>query len=372
MLEPKEFLDLLKTHEIDFFTGVPDSLLKDFCACVAQKVPRSHHVSAANEGGAVGIAAGYQLATGRYPLVYLQNSGLGNTVNPLTSLTDPAVYSIPVLLLIGHRGEPGVADEPQHVKQGAITVEQLEVLGIPWWRLPADLKEAEVVLEKVVNQLYNNQPAALVVSKDTFAECKATKPSSDFELSREAALKELLVYIGEDDIVVSTTGKLSRELFELREGRNEGHAKDFLTVGSMGHASQIALGIALQKPKRTVWCLDGDGAALMHLGGMVTIGDRRPTNFKHVVFNNQAHESVGGQPTAGVTADLGAIAKASGYQSIKHIKTEKDFTTVLAGELPAPAFIEIAISCGARKDLGRPTTTPKENKSAFMEFIDKS
>jgi|LSQX01.3.fsa_nt_gb phosphonopyruvate decarboxylase len=373
MLNCAWFYDRLRNHGISFFTGVPDSLLKDFCAYLEDHLPRERHVIAANEGGALALAAGHYLATGSPGLVYMQNSGLGNAVNPLTSLLDPLVYSIPALLLVGWRGEPGTKDEPQHARQGQITLELLETLKVSYALLPREAAEAEELLRRAaVHMKERREPFALVVSKGTFEPyALASNPPSPGTMTREEAVQLILSRLDPSAIVVSTTGGTSREVFEYRAGLKEGHQRDFLTVGSMGHASQIALGIALAQGQRQVYCLDGDGALLMHMGGLAIIGELSPRNFKHILLNNGAHDSVGGQPTAALSLDIPALARACGYRTALQAVTG---TEVEAGldQLklsPGPALLEIVVKKGARKDLGRPTTSPAENKEAFMQFI---
>ena len=262
MISPKCFFDELKNHHIDFYTGVPDSLLKNLCAYIPDNLPHNQHIIAANEGGAVGLAAGYHLATGKIPVVYMQNSGLGNTVNPLMSLTDKLVYNIPVLLVIGWRGEPGVKDEPQHRKQGLVTLPLLETMGVKHEILTDDESRlAEQINRAVAHMQTTKEAFALVVKKGTFDTYKLqSSTGSSLSLSRERAIDLVAEKVSDRDVIVSTTGMISRELFEYRTAMNQGHHQDFLTVGSMGHASQIALGVAINKPERKVYCFDGDGA----------------------------------------------------------------------------------------------------------------
>jgi phosphonopyruvate decarboxylase len=299
MIFPRDFYEGLQKTGIDFFTGVPDSLLKDMCAYITDKTAEDKHIIAANEGNAIGIASGYYLATGKPGMVYMQNSGIGNAVNPLVSLADEAVYDIPILLLIGWRGEPDKKDEPQHVKQGEITLGLLEIMGIPYAILSVESDDFNPVLNTVTEHFARKKsPFAVVVKKGVFEKyTPGGEKETNYEMSREDALKIVVKELDGSEIIVSTTGKTSRELFEFREEFNQSHKKDFLTVGSMGHASQIAFGIALAKPERRVICIDGDGAFLMHMGGIPIIADGAVENFKHIVINNGSHESVGGQPT---------------------------------------------------------------------------
>lgn len=378
MISPKFFYDTLASYDINFYAGVPDSLLKNLCAYITDHADASHNIIAANEGGAMGLAAGHYLATSQIPVVYMQNSGEGNIINPLASLTDPDVYNIPVLLVIGWRGKPGVHDEPQHVKQGKVTTGLLNVMGIDYTVLSKEEDKAEAQIKKAVAYMQaTKQCYALVIEKDTFENYQLSTVNSQLELSlsREDAIQTVAAALGAKDCIVSTTGMISRELFEYRTAKNEGHERDFLTVGSMGHASQIALGIALEKQDRKVWCFDGDGASIMHMGSMAIVASKAPKNYIHVVFNNGAHDSVGGQPTVGLQIDLPAIAKAVGYKQVFSVDTkealEQQLSTVNSQQSTSegPVFLEIRVKKGNRKDLGRPTTTPIQNKEALMQFL---
>ena len=376
MIEVKEFYDELLKNDIDFFTGVPDSLLKSFCAYIKDNVSGDKNIVSANEGNAIGLAAGYHLGTRKIGLVYMQNSGIGNAVNPLASLTDKLVYSIPMLLVIGWRGEPNKKDEPQHKKQGLITVETLELLEIKYEVLDQNTNnnEMKAIIKKAYKYMKeNNEPYALVIKKDTFQEYKLKNNIiSDFEMTREEAIENIIRNMNEEAVIVSTTGMASRELFELREKHKESHNKDFLTVGSMGHASQIALGITLGNKDKEVYCIDGDGALIMHLGGLAIVGNQKPINFRHILINNGAHDSVGGQETVGLKIDTLAIAEACGYKKC-YSCTSKDELIRLSKELTGlegPILLEIKVKKGGRKNLGRPTTTPIENKEAFMNFLN--
>lgn len=377
MINTEEFYKGLKSNAIDFFVGVPDSLLKDFCAYIKDNVDSKNNIVAANEGNALAIASGHYLATGNPALVYMQNSGQGNIINPIASLNDPLVYSIPALLVIGWRGEPNKKDEPQHKKQGLVTLKLLDALDIEYSILTE--KDDTNIWQKKISEAVEymkreKKPYALVVTKSTFSTYKLKEQSKvNFEMSREDAIKEIVNALGDEDTIVSTTGMASRELFEEREARNMGHEKDFLTVGSMGHASQIALGISLSKPKRNVYCLDGDGSLLMHLGGLAIIGSQKVENFRHIVINNGAHDSVGGQSTVGFDIDIPSIARGCGYNETFTVSTFKDLKIALAKLINSKgaALLEVKVRKGSRKDLGRPTTSPIENKEAFMKFLAK-
>ncbi len=373
MISPKFFYDRLQENGVKFFSGVPDSLLKDICAYITDNVPHNNHIIAANEGNAVALAAGFHLATGELPLVYMQNSGLGNAVNPLMSLTDELVYSIPLLLMIGWRGEPGIKDEPQHLKQGLVTTDLLEAMKIPYVVLSDDEKTAEKQVEDAANYAKSHNAAfAFVVKKGTFEKYSIKeKIESSYPLKREEAIKRIVEHLSPEDIIVSTTGKTSRELFETREANGQPHFTDFLTVGSMGHTSQIALGIALQKPDKNIFCIDGDGAVIMHMGGLAVIGSRKPKNYTHIVINNGAHESVGGQPTVGFNIDLPAIALANNYKKAVKVETIEELDNALKeiNKDNSPYLIEVMVKVGSRADLGRPTIKPVDNKKNFMKNL---
>lgn len=368
-------LDECRKAGIDYFAGVPDSFLKGLCDELYDRFGTDSpvHTVAHNEGGAIGLCAGHFLAAGKPALCYMQNSGLGNAVNPLTSLTDSRVYAIPCLLVIGWRGEPGVKDEPQHIKQGAVTLSQLDLLDIPYAILSSDTEEAAFrkAFSSLREALDAGKVAALVVRKGALTSDRHPVYGNDAILTREEAAAVILEAAGPSDCFVSTTGKLSREVFELREKRLEDHRRDFLTVGSMGHASMIALRIAEEKPDRRVWCLDGDGAVMMHLGSLPLIGRRAPRNLIHVVINNGAHETVGGMPVCSGALEIGALARAAGYPAIFRADSADSLRRVLseAASQSGPVLLEIRCACGARSDLGRPTTTPLQNRDAFMEFL---
>ena len=373
MIQPKTFYDLLLQNGTDFFAGVPDSLLKNFCAYVTDNAPEEKHIISANEGSATALAAGYYFATNKIPLIYMQNSGEGNMINPLLSLIDPDVYSVPLLIVIGWRGEPGVHDEPQHIKQGKVTCTLLDAMKVPYEILSDNEADLPMQFEKAYSYIKaNNAPYAFVIRKGTFGDYVLQKNSIvKAEMKREEAIEKIMLSANESTAFVSTTGMASRELYELREKYGMGHERDFLTVGSMGYASQIALSIAMQKPDCRIYCVDGDGATIMQMGGLATIGTRKPKNLVHFVLNNGAHDSVGGQPTVGLQIDIPAVAKACGYEKVYSVSTAQELNRVLSeiGDYKNLTFVEVKVSKGARKDLGRPKTTPQENKKALMEFL---
>lgn len=372
MIEVKQFYDLALAHGTDFFAGVPDSLLKNLCAYITDNAPSEKHIISANEGSATALAAGYYFATGKTPLIYMQNSGEGNMINPLLSLADPDVYSVPMLILIGWRGEPGVHDEPQHVKQGKVTCDLLDAMKVPYHVLSAETADLEKQFDKAYAYIKENSaPYAFVIRKGTFSDYTLkSNEAVQGNMSREEAIEKIMLNADEKAVFVSTTGMASRELYELREKHSMNHEKDFLTVGSMGHASQIALSIAMQKQGRKIFCIDGDGAAIMQMGGMATIGSRAPQNLVHIVLNNGAHDSVGGQPTVARKIDLCGIAKSCGYEIVKRVESIPELEDALSNLENKLTFIEVLVKKGARKDLGRPKSTPIENKNAFMEFLN--
>ncbi|WNH13978.1 phosphonopyruvate decarboxylase [Thalassobellus suaedae] len=373
MINTSNFYKALTSRGVDFFTGVPDSLLKDICAYISDNAPQERHIISANEGASIGLAVGSYLASGKLPLVYMQNSGFGNTVNPILSIADDDVYGIPMLLLIGWRGEPGIKDEPQHVKQGKVSEELLKAMDISYQIVDANC-DIDTVLDKAIEITSNNKkPYALLVRKNTFEKYKLQNDKeSSFELNREGAVKLIIGQLKKDDIVISTTGKTSREVFEYREALNQSHEKDFLTVGAMGHTSSIAMGIAIEKKNRNVFCIDGDGSVLMHMGSLTINGMMKGVeNFKHIVINNGAHDSVGGQPTVAFDIDFTQIARASGYTLVDTAcevnEIKEKFKAMI--EHKGRAFLEIKVNKGARENLGRPTKTPVENKIAFQQFL---
>ena len=371
MLNPATFFETLQRKGVRFYTGVPDSLLKHFCAYVTNHTAAGQHVIAANEGAAIAIAAGYYLATGQVPLVYMQNSGQGNAINPLTSLAAPDIFGIPMVLLVGWRGEPGVPDEPQHVRQGRCTTAVFDAIGLPHSILPREEAAAADLLGIAIDEARAEcTPYGLIVRDKTFTPGPAVGAAPIAGASsREDALRTLVASIPMDAAVVCTTGMASRELDEIRRASGGG-AGDLRVVGSMGHASQIALGIALAQPARPVVCIDGDGAVLMHMGSLAVIGAMRPRNLIHVVLNNGAHDSVGGQPTAGLTSDLCAVAAACGYAVAERVTAAAGAGRLGSREKASgPSFFEVLVTPGARADLGRPIESPALNRQRLMDFL---
>ena len=368
--------NLVRILNADFYTGVPDSQLKALCnyLMATYGIDSRHHIIAANEGNCAALAAGYHLATGRIPVVYMQNSGEGNIINPVASLLNDQVYGIPVIFVIGWRGEPGIHDEPQHIYQGRVTVKLMEDMDIATFVIGGETTDDEVsrAMEAFRPLLAKGKNVAFIVRKGALTDAPEVDYSNGNTMLREEVIQHIVRASGEDPIVC-TTGKASRELFETRVANGQGHKYDFLTVGSMGHSSSIALGIAINKPGRRIWCVDGDGAALMHLGAMAVTGSVRPKNFIHIVINNGAHETVGGMPTVVAGIDLVAIARACGYP---YAVSADNFDSLdreleLAKERSDLSLIEVKCAIGSRSDLGRPTTTALENKQSFMKHLQE-
>jgi len=367
MIDCDNFLTILKKNGIKFYTGVPGSILKNFCR---RLLTEEKHIMAANEGAAIALAAGYHLATGEIGLVYMQNSGLGNAINPITSLIDEDVYQIPILMLIGLRG--GKHDEVQHKRMGKITKSLLKLVNIPYALLPPNEFKAKKLISKAIAKIKKtNNSFALLVKPNTFSPYQLKQKSLiSSDLSREDAIKIILDSLGEKDILVTTTGKASREVFEYRIQKEGKFYRDFLTVGSMGHSSQIALGIAISKPDREVYCLDGDGAALMHLGSLQVIALQEVKNFKHILVNNQAHDSVGGifftKPI-----EFTKLAKAMGYTATITVKNKQELKKGIEflKKIEGPCLLEILVRRGARSTLSRPSVAPIVRKKRFMEFL---
>lgn len=370
MINCENLAQIFKSNNLTFFTGVPCSILKDLLNYIEEDKD-FQHVGASSEGEACAIATGYHLGTGKFPIIYMQNSGLGNSVDPLTSLMNKEVYSVPALLLITWRGEPDKKDAPQHLMMGKITEKLLEILGIPYVILSSTETEVEREVERARKSLEKNSLSyAFIIRKEIIAPYQKTE---DAYLNREQAIKTIVDNLESNEVVVTTTGKTSRELWEIREAKSQAYQTDFYTLGSMGCAAGIALGIALQKPEKKVFVFDGDGSVLMKMGSLATIGHYLPENFYHIVFDNNSHDSTGGQKTVSDTTDFAKVALACGYRAAKVVSLEKELTdSVQQIKLQkGPLMIIVKVKKGARSDLGRPTTTPLENKRAFMQFLAK-
>lgn len=371
MINPENLYQFLKSRDIEFYSGVPDSLMQNWLLTLQRNATESNHIIAVNEGAAVALAAGYYLSTGKLPVVYMQNSGLGNAVNALTSITDKEIYSIPLLLFIGWRGAPGIHDEPQHKKMGRITEDMLRVLEIPSFILEEEESQAFPTVENAANMAMQQQCAvAILVKENVFSKQGADARSSEYKLSRERAIDLLLDGCNEDDVLICTTGKASRELYDLNQNKPAPLPKIFYSIGGMGLANQIALGIDLQKRFRIIM-LDGDGAMLMHLGTAATIGQLASENYIHIVLNNGCHESVGGQPTEGFDIDLCHIASACGYRDVTLVTNEQQLQDWIAGPLnkPGKKFLEIRMNATCRDKLPRVSGPFTERKELLMSML---
>jgi len=368
-----KFVEQLAEANCEFYTGVPDSVLGSFCAYIQDNAPPENHIMTGNEGQAVALAAGYHIGTGKTPLVYLQNSGIGNIINPIMSLAHNRVYQIPMFLLIGWRGEPGKVDEPQHIVKGQATCGLLKSSDIPYDILPENPDFIPTILDKAQFHFkYNSSPYAILVPKGAFEKYKCQEPVNTYPLLREHVIEHIIENVSSNAVVVGTTGFASRELYEIRAKLGQGHHRDFLSVGCMGHASAIAVGLATAQPSRNVYLLDGDGASLMHMGGYQLVGGSGLKNLKHVLLNNGCHESTGAQPSAGYKVDWPTVARGCGYETVfGSAETASDIEHVMSQmeQNGGPSFVEIKIGIGARKDLGRPKTTPRENKLDLMKFV---
>ena len=376
MIKPIEFLNALKKAKIQFVTGVPDSLLKEICACIDKIFSKKNHIIATNEGSAVAMEIGHYLASKNPAVVYMQNSGMGNSINPTTSLADPKVYGIPIIFLIGWRGEllkngKQLKDEPQHIKQGKITLEQLKILKIPYKIISSKTKNIKLIIKKFKKlALKRSGPVALVFRKKTFLPFKNFEKNKGFNLiSRENAINEIIKKLNKNVIVVSTTGMASRELFELRKLKKQSNIADFLTVGGMGHVGQIATGIALKKPNKKILCIDGDGSILMHMGSLAI--NAQCSNLTHVILNNECHDSVGGQPTKGNVVNFASIAKSCGYKNTKIIKKNENINRIIKKQIYKKGSSLIVVKCkkGSRPNLGRPNQNLFKRKREFMNLI---
>ena len=367
---------LVKIIGADFYTGVPDSQLKALCNYLMDTygIDQNHHIIAANEGNCTALAAGYHLATGKVPVVYMQNSGEGNIINPVASLLNDKVYAIPMIFIVGWRGEPGVHDEPQHRFMGRITETIFDTLEVPHSVIDSNTTEEELkaILTEAKKVLDDCRQYALIVKKGTFEKRSGGKYENAYALNREEAIKTILTHVKDNDLIVSTTGKISREVYEQSDIVLGGHAKSFLTVGGMGHASMIAYGIAVKRNDKHVICMDGDGAVMMHMGSLAFIGQNKPERFTHILLNNASHESVGGMPTGASGMQYADIAEKCGYDCVRTVRNEEELTKALdeIWDADGVSFLEVLVSLGSRDDLGRPKETAEENKIAFMKNME--
>ena len=375
MIDQNTLFDQLNAMGLYFFTGVPDSLLNDFCLHLVNNVPDCQHIMAANEGNAIGIAAGYHMATSKIPVVYMQNSGIGNATNPLLSLTHPCVYSIPLILLIGWRGDPAIKDHAQHKKQGELTPVLMEDMDIPYQVLDAD----DTVIEKfqwAANKAKElNAPVALIAKKAILTQKEKKQEYAESPLmNREEAISAVLDVFGKDAIYLATTGRATRELHEQIMIHGFSHEIEFLNVGAMGHLSSIGLGLAVGAPDKKIVVFDGDAAAVMHMGSLATNGRYQPKNLIHIVLNNGVNESVGGQKSSGQVINLTAVAKGCGYETIPAFVESKEDLQKAVKQLAESnhlSFLDVHIRQGIRKDMPGLKIEHQHAKTALMNYLKK-
>ena len=375
MINQKFLFDQLHNLGLNFFTGVPDSLLNDFCLHLVNNVPDSQHIMAANEGNAIGIAAGYHMATSEVPVVYMQNSGIGNATNPLLSLTHQDVYSIPMILVIGWRGDPAIKDHAQHKKQGELTPVLMKDMDIPYEILDAD----ETVVEKFAwaakTAKETNSPVALIAKKAILAQKEKKQEYAECtSMNREEAISAVLDVFGKDAIYLATTGRATRELHEQIMLHGYSHEIEFLNVGAMGHLSSIGLGLAIGAPDRKIVVFDGDAAAVMHMGSLATNGRYQPKNLIHIVLNNGVNESVGGQKSSGQIIDLTTVARGCGYTTLDSYVEGKEDLQKAVRQLAKSnhlSFVDVHVRQGIRKDMPGLKIEHQPAKEALMNYLKK-
>lgn len=375
MVDQKQLFDSLQEMGVDFFTGVPDSLLNNFCLYLTQNIPDGQHVMAANEGNAVAIAAGHYMATGNIPLVYMQNSGIGNATNPLLSLTHDCVYGIPMILVIGWRGDPSISDHVQHRKQGELTPVLMKDMDIPYDILDSDDTVIDKFAWAVSKAREISSPVALIAQKAILTEKvkKQEYPSSKL-MNREDAVSAVVDVLGSDAIYLGTTGRATREVHEQLKEHGVGEGHEFQNVGSMGHVSSVGLGLALAKPGKRIVVFDGDAAVVMHMGALATNCRYKAGNMIHIVLNNGVNESVGGQPSAGYVVNLTEIAAACGYRTPGHaVETKDELQTIIRDfeQGGMPLFIDVHVRQGIRSDMPKLNIDHKAQKEALMKNLNK-
>jgi len=375
MVNLQQLFQSLDNLGVRFFTGVPDSLLNDFCLYLVNNIPDGQHVMAANEGNAIAIAAGNYIATGNIPLVYMQNSGIGNATNPLLSLTHNCVYGIPMVLVIGWRGDPSIDDHSQHKKQGELTPVLMKDMDIPYDILNADNTVIEKFKWAVAKAKEISSPVALIVKKAILTEKikKQVFPTSEL-MNREEAISHVIDVLGNNAIYLGTTGRATREVHEQVNAHQIETGHEFQNVGSMGHVSSVGLGIALAKPLQKVVVFDGDAAAVMHLGAFATNCRYKAGNLIHIVLNNGVNESVGGQPSSGFLINLTKIAEACGYQTPGHfIDTSEELQQFIQENQnnDMPLFVDVHVRQGIRNDMPKLNIDHQAQKYALMEFLKK-
>ena len=363
MIKTEEFISFLTKKKINFFCGVPDSTLNSFLNALSIK--KKKNVIAPNEGGAVALAMGYYLKTKKIPLVYMQNLGLGNATDPLTSLCAPEVYSIPMVLLIGWRGNPHMKDEPQHLVTGKNTLNILKLFKIKTVIIRSNKSFKSI--GKIINHSQKfKKIVAIVVPPGIFSKLSVKVKKSNLPI-RSNVIEKILRSVKKNTRIISTIGFSSREFFQVKKEKKIKNGKLFLMVGGMGHASATSLGVHLNSGKNEVICVDGDGAFLMHMGNVATAGVYAKKNFKYILFDNNAHESTGVQPTISNKINFKKIASGFGFKKVYELKTKKDVENKLSKimKLTQPTFIRIVVATGTFKKLERPKDL-YEIKDKFM------
>ena len=366
MIKVESLVKILKRNKSTFFTGVPDSVLKELSYTLQNK-DKKEHIIATNEGTAVSIGIGHYLSTKEVPCVYMQNSGLSNALNPLLSIAHEKVYAIPLILIIGWRGSPRIKDEPQHNVKGKITESILKLLNIKYTILRSindlDKFEKQIKFSKKKNSI-----VACLIEQGTLEKIDRIKKNSDFyKLNKELFLKTLLQSLDKNTKVISSTGYNSRELMHIRSKYKIIKTKDFYMVGGMGHTSSVALGYSLTSKKKII-CIDGDGSFLMHLGAIKTAGTFANKNFKYILLNNNSHDSVGGQNTYANNINFEKLSKSLGFKKFYSIKNDKNLKKTIKTFLSDDtlSFLEVKVSNSKIKNLPRPTDLIKI-KNEFMK-----
>ena len=366
MIEVKSLINLLKKNNSNFYTGVPDSVLKELSFALRNKGTKNH-IIATNEGSAVSLGIGNYLSTKKVPCIYMQNSGLSNALNPLISIAHEKVYSIPLILIIGWRGSPKIKDEPQHNVKGQITESLLKLLNINYTiiRTIADLKKFD---KQIKSAKKKNSIVACLIEQGTLEKTKQINKKKDFyKLDKELFLKTLLESLEKNTKIISSTGYNSRELMFLRNKYKIQNSRDFYMVGGMGHSSSVALGYSLSTKKKTI-CVDGDGSLLMHLGSIKTVGTFAKNNFKYILLNNNSHDSVGGQNTYADDINFKNLSKSLGFKKFYLIKNDRNLKKNIQKFLKDKnlCFLEVKVSNSKIKNLPRPTNLIKIKK-LFMK-----
>ena len=364
-MKPGIFVTTLEDAGFSPFMGIPCSVLKPLLDYIADGNCSTRNYLCSSEGDAMGLAAGFSLS-GKLPVVYMQNDGYGNAINPLSSLL--LLYKLPVLLLISWRGEPGAKDAPQHAVMGSVILSLLDTFEIPYIVLDNEERNLKDSVTRAKNHcMAESKPFAFVIRKGYFDRYNASISQSNTMLNRRLEYIRLLsAKLQPNDVLLGTTGFAGREMYQIVT-----HKGKFYMMGSMGCLASLGLAIALEQPDKRIILLDGDGAILMKMGALATVGYHRPSNLIHICFDNRSYESTGGQPTLSTTVDLRAVAKACGYTTVHNIKTTGEFEAMWNNEAkyPKPHFLHIEINPGTEEELARPSISPEEMRDCFRAFL---